>query len=175
MKWTRLTPSPAHGADFREFEPPRSVKGLLSHRGKPRSGAASPKGSVAGSRWADEVSRPAGRDLPTPLRCGQRSRPRAGAGGPTHPLSQCGRRTDGGSCASERRVLRIGTLRTSNPATSATVRRLPIRPATSQIRWRVPPPGSNTCRRSSPLGDRKGVRPCSTGPSLSNSPCQAAQ
>ena len=67
------------------------VRPKAKRRGEPVAGCGTPANEPA---------------LSTPSWGGQRSRPRAGAGGPIHPSSRCGRRIDGGSSVSERRALR---------------------------------------------------------------------
>ncbi|SEF11334.1 hypothetical protein SAMN02787142_7684 [Burkholderia sp. WP9] len=66
---------------FGRCVPARAGSGFsIAPWGKPQSGASGPKGALAESQWAGAVSRPVGPGLSTPLWCGQRSRPPAGAG-----------------------------------------------------------------------------------------------
>lgn len=88
--------------------------------------------------------------LSTPLWCGQRGRPRAGAGGPPQ----------------RSRVAyfeRYNDRRHQAPADPS---------STNQTQWRVPRPSSNTCTPWSHHGDQQGARPCSTERRLSSSLCR---
>jgi hypothetical protein len=58
-------------------------EGPLSHWGKARQGRVRPEGQGRGEPVGGCGTPAAWPGLSTPLRCGQRSRPRAGAGGPT--------------------------------------------------------------------------------------------